>query len=229
MKIQSPKNFVSFCSALDNITKEVVFRVDGEGLSCLAMGTSNVNALIATFNVENSTKAKVFGVDTSLFVKCLKSMKGEFEIIFPNEDSVSVIGGTKRHTFTMLSHTNIREAKQNFVPGAFTLQLTTERFKEILSDVMTFGETIKIRTNDDVVEFSGANDSYNCFTSVTEIGANKGQSVSKYNATLLKDIEPLFKDYPKVVLSWADNYPIHLLFENEQSKVEYILAQRSDI
>ena len=236
LKLDHPKIFSDIVGIISELVTEVKIKVNKEGMSILAVDPANV-AMIS-FNLPASSFSELEAEDETIGVNLenlrsvLRRCSANSALAMGTQENflkVEIIDKIKREfTLTMID----LEGKDKPIPNlefATKIEMTSHDFEEAVEDCAIVSDSCGFEaTADRFTMFAkGPLNSANLTYSSDEVKIESSvQSKSRYSLEYLQKMIKAAKITEKVLVNFANDYPLRLEFNTPNMNLAFILAPR---
>jgi len=243
-RITNVGEWKAILNAIGNMVEEAMFIVNNDGITFRGMDPSHVALLDVTFPKSSfdhlDSKTSFFGLRVNDFKTVFNTASNNdtVELFIENENMMRVsINGT----IDMEYNIHLIEKQEVNTPIPKTdykakISVNPNTLSRIISNIQHISEFIEINCNQERVEFSGKGDLGDAKINLDKQNPElKELNLSEDSSAVysLEYMEKIIRDIGKasknVSMEYANNNPIHLLFEMPSMvRVEYYLAPRTN-
>ena len=229
-------------SIITSLISEATLTATTDELSIIQMDPANVAMIIfkihsssfIEYDVKEETKV---GVNLNNLKQMLKRAKSDEFVELELKDNLLYVRLGTRRKFT-LPTIEIEEKPQKIPELNFKakVEMPTKQFKELIEDIAIVAESMALEGEDNkVVTAKGAGDLSKAEIKIEPYTGDKEavtldvkeKSKSKYSLEYLgKMVAPGVAD--NVIIHWANDYPLKLVYVSDKFSLSYILAPRVD-
>lgn len=228
---------ISVCKNLKELTTEVRFNINNQGLKVLEIDPANVGMVEIEIKkygfteLTENAEIKSYGLNIYDLFKILKDQKKEFVRVSSEEDKLIFSFSNGFKSELPLINIDSEQKKMPSLDQNTTIEINSKKFKEIVKNCSNVGDALiiektEIDTKENNVSFSSKG------LSTTEINFNSddvkmsGENTkSRYSLEYLEKFvkEPISD---KVTLKMSNDYPITAEYVKGSLRVTFILAPR---
>jgi len=237
IKLEKDKvaKFKSIIDYLANLYTEAEFNFEGDDFKIAEVGQSNAigvevffkTSMFNEMSVSDGNKNVKFGTFLNKFKGALIRCKDEISISFG--DKIYITSGEKIFNLSVIEmfgeRTDFKMPELKDITTEF--KISSDEIKEILDDSKELGgESILFDVKDKTMEYSSSD--YNKNSVQGKIAVDViGEARSKFGNDFLSK---LFLKTPstEVTLGFGTDYPLKVIFEDEDFKMSCVLAPRID-
>jgi len=236
LKLDHPKLFSDIISIISDLVIEVKINVNKEGMKILAVDPANVAMidfkLPATAFSQIEVEEEVLGVNLESLKAVLRRCSATSALIMSTEDNflrLEIIDKIKREfTLTLLD----LEGKDKPLPSlefSTKIEMNSVDFAEAVEDCSIVADSCSFSADSSKFSISakGSLNSANLTYSSDEINVESPtESKGRYSLEYLQKMIKANKITDKVVLNFANDYPLRLEFITPMINLAFILAPR---
>ena len=233
VRLDNPKVLGDSVSIISEIVTEVRIKLLDEGMSIIAVDPANVAMVIFKIPKESFSQyeagREVWGVNLEDFKKVIKRATSSSSIIIEQEDNqlkVSVFDKVKRSFVLSLIDVESEDKQEPTLNFSCQVEMNAQEFAQAIEDSLVVADSCSfgVEGNSFVVEGKGSLNSARAeFVDDVKItGIAKSRYSLEYIAKFIK--ARTFSD--KVLIKFADDYPLRLDFAGQRLGMGFILAPR---
>ena len=235
LKLDNPKLFSEIISIISELVLEVRIKVNKEGMGILAIDPANVamvsfklpNTAFSEFQIE---KEEVLGVSLESLKAVLRRCSSRSVLVMEkqeNELKLEIIDRIKREFNLALIEIEGEEKSIPNLDFASRVEMSSSDFSESIEDCSIVADSCNFVTEAGkfIIKAKGSLNSFRSeFTDEIKIQAHN--SNAKYSLEYLQKIVKAAKITDKVIINFADDYPLRLDFNTPFIELGFILAPR---
>jgi hypothetical protein len=226
--VTDTKKFAAILTALNTITKEVVFRVSNGHLKIMALSETTFYGLAVDLPVDGAVTVEAFGVKTEDLAKAVKSL-GASAVFSLDANKLTIVSGNKKYHLAIYETTYVKEMPRIIPPGAIKLRLAAKDLEAAIKEASTFTESLKFRAGEMGLYVIGEEKGIMNSALVSLSTEKLPEANGTYNAAFIKGVLGLSKEFKDVHLSYNTNYPLTLLYEQDGVFVQFTLAALAEV
>jgi proliferating cell nuclear antigen len=234
LKLDNPKLLVDVISLISELVTEVRIKVTLEGLSIVAIDPANVALVSFKLPAQSFSQLEAKDETIGINLDSLKSVlrrasTGSNLIMRTDENSLVVdIEDKIRRTFT-IALIDIEKEEKAVPILEFTnkVEMVTSDFADVVEDCAVVADSCSfiIQQGKFLIEARGLNSTKSEFsTDEAKIEGSDGKS--RYSLEYLMKFIKAGKISDKVLIRFANDYPLRLDFKNMNIELSFILAPR---
>ena len=233
----------SILQAIGEITDEVMFICNPEGITFRGMDLSHISLLEITFPKLSFTffdcHTTFFGISVNDFKTIMNSASNddqiELTIDTPNKMKISINGNLQMKYDLNLIEKSIVNTPIPKIEATSKISLSSDILTKIMTNIERVSENVTISSISEKIQFSGSGiignvnvdlEKNNAEVSLMEVSQNSSSVYSlEYMTKIIKNIGKASKN---VHMEYGIQTPLHMLFEMQsQTIVQYYLAHKS--
>ena len=232
----------SILQAIGEISDEVMFICNPEGITFRGMDSSHVSLLDITFPKSSFTffncHATFFGISVSDFKTIMTSASNDdhVELIIdsPNKMKISINGNLHiKYDLNLIEKSTVNTPIPK-IEATSRILLSSDILTKIMTNIERVSENVTISSTSEKIQFSGSGiigsaeislENNNSEVSLIDVTENCSSMYSlEYVTKIIKNIGKTSKN---VNMAYGSQKPLHMLFEMpSQTIVQYYLAHR---
>lgn len=244
-KIRS-EQFVIIFRTLKDFSSDILLRFEDDRLYVQGMDNAHVSLFEVVlsntwFDEYNLKKPIVYGINTELFNKILSTKKPNHSIVLDcsNETTLKITLVERNDNSPVKNKEKEKEYKKTFnlqvmdldvetlgIPNneeveENCIEFKTKHLKSILDDIAIFGDTIKLKCNEDAIKISCKNELCSTETTVDidQIGSYNfnESSCSSFNIYYLQLFLKFYKLSEYVWIHFSEDFPLQIKYNLENT------------
>lgn len=235
LKLDDAKILKEVINIICELVTEVRIKVNEEGLSIVAIDPANValvsfklpKKIFSQFEIEEE---EIIGISLDNFKAILRRYKGGSIILKTEENTLVIEIQEKIKRSFSLALINIEEEEKNVPKLDFKIkiEMDSEDFNEAIEDCAVVSESCSFiaEKNRFVIEAKGLHSSKAEFSS--DFVKIDGEGKAKYSVEYLQKFIKACKLVDKIIINFSTDYPLQLIFSQENFELLFILAPRVD-
>jgi len=230
LKLENSKILSDVISLISELVTEVRIRVDKNGLGIVAIDPANVALVsfklpITAFSAFEAQE-EVIGVSLDSLKSVLKRASGSM-VIQTEENMLKIEVQDKIRRVFNLALINIEQEEKTMPSLDFTckVEMNSDDFAEAIADCSIVSEAVSFMANEGkfIIEAKGLHSTRSEFSDDVQVS---GQGKSKYSLEYMQKFVKACKLTDRVIVNFADDYPLKLEFIEDTFGVAFILAPR---
>lgn len=236
MVVKNVKKFKECITITSRLINETRIKTNNEGLSLLAIDPANVAMIELVMSrdcFEEISGEEEFCVNTNNLKQVLRRVKNSDVLSMETVKNKLTItinrgGNSKKFELPLIEVSDEHLKKPSLT---FKANMTTysDVFKEAVEDVNLMGESVKFVYETGKLTISSGEQLSKAKVEIkneNEEENNEGIIVSRYSAEYLKNMVEGSKISDKVRLGFNKDYPLRLVYEDEGTRLSFVLAPR---
>lgn len=234
LKLDQPKILSDAIGIISEIVTEVRIKLLEEGLSVVAVDPANVAMVI--FKLPRSAFSQyeaggeVWGVNLADLKQVMRRASSSSSVVFEQEENqlkITVFDKIKRVFTLSLIEIESEDKDEPALSFACKVEMNSDNFQQAVEDCGIVADACSLiaGTGFFIMEGSGSLNSARAEFSGDEAKIS-GVGKSKYSLEYMSKFIKASKIADKVVINFADDYPLRLDFPGEKMGIGFILAPR---
>lgn len=234
LKIQEPKILSDVIGIISELVTEVKIRVDKIGMSIVAIDPANV--ALVNFKIPSSQFAQfeveeeVIGVNLDNLKAVLRRCSSSSALTLQTKENnlnIEIQDKIKRNFSLALIDIEQEEKAPPQLTFTSKVEMDTDSFSEVIEDCVIVADACSFicEENKFVIEAKGSLNSARSEFSSDEVRI-EGKGKARYSLEYLEKFIKASKITDKVIIEFADDYPLRLDFKVGVIELAFVLAPR---
>jgi hypothetical protein len=230
--VDEPKKLKKFVDALASITLEAKFFFDKEKLRVESLATSTFVAYWFDYALKGQTE-QVLALNTEMLSKALGKHNADKVTLSIDDNKLCLEsehkGRTTKQEIPVLDDEYIKTPPREVLPGPARLSFDTKEFFADLDDTTAFSEVVRMSLENDSFELESYDDTQASKTRIKRTVEQKGDAKGSYDFSLFKEFQKLGKEYEQTSVAFGKDYPLKLVWEDDNTRACVVIAPRIDV
>ncbi len=234
VQLDNPKVLSDAVSIISEIVTEVRIKLTPDGMSIVAVDPANVAMIIFKIPKESFSQYEagneVWGVNLEDFKKVMKRAAASTSMTIEQEDNqlkISTFDKAKRSFVLSLIDVSSEDKQEPSLNFTCQVEMGAQEFTQAIEDSAVVADSGSFIVGSDffIIEGKGSLNSARAEFSSDHIKVS-GLGKSKYSLEYLTKFTKAKSISDKVVLKFADDYPLRIDFAGNRLGIGFILAPR---
>ncbi len=234
VQLDNPKILSDAISIISEIVNEVRIKLTEEGMSIVAVDPANVAMVIFKLPKESFAQyeagKEVWGVNLEDFKKVMKRAASSTTMTLEQEENqlkISTFDKAKRNFVLSLIDVSSEDKSEPSLTFSCDVEMNSQEFSQAIEDSSVVADSGAFLVGKDffIIEGKGSLNSAKAEFSSDHIKVS-GTGKSKYSLEYLMKFVKAKSIAEKVIIKFADDYPLRLDFAGNRVGIGFILAPR---
>jgi len=241
VKFDDPRLFLDVISMISELVTEVRLKVNPNGMGVVAVDPANVALVSLKLPKEAFSQfesgEEILGLNLENLKNILRRAKTGSSLIMQTQENflrINIIDRIKREFMLALIDVESEEKEIQNLEFTTKIEMNSVDFMDVIEDCIVVADTCNFisEPNKFIIEAKGLNSMRAEFSSDevkienSSEGEEIGERKSKYSLEYLQKFIKAGKIAEKIIINFADDYPLRLDFKNKAMELSFILAPR---